>query len=84
MTVEPHRKHNRRLDMVLIQERLEYKPITIVLETASEARGLLEIIDESELFDLTPQARKLVRKIDRAFMDSRVEIPVNRGSRCRP
>ncbi|PUB87024.1 MAG: hypothetical protein DBP02_01920 [gamma proteobacterium symbiont of Ctena orbiculata] len=62
--------------MRIKQDNLVYKPITIILETAEEARAFIEIMDEVDA--RTPEASRLATTLSNAFTNCSVEIPEQR------
>lgn len=63
--------------MKLKQEKLEFKPITLTLETEEEAKAFIDLIEDIELTDYginTPK-RNLIIAISDAFTDCLADIP---------
>ena len=66
--------------MKLKQDNINFKPITLVLETAEEARAFAEIMDDIDA--RTPEAQKLAMTLSNAITSCAVEIPAERKTEC--
>lgn len=60
--------------MQINQEQLEFKPITITIETKEEAEALRDIVEHFESREQAPseQAWELVNKISNSFFDCEI------------
>lgn len=72
--------------MKLKQEKVPFRPITLVLETAEEARAFAELIDPiGRPHDPKPEeVRALIREISNAMTNQLVEIPCPSAVRVPP
>lgn len=75
----------REVIVKIRQDNLDYKPITITLETGEEAEAFFNIVDEYAGLYVNSDKRhnkayELATDLSNVFTDCRVEIPVERSS----